>query len=71
VIISAKRVNRGTTLFCDGQASSGLKTGDRVVIRRFPKDVLLVENPAGREWRTLAEKLNWAASPRYNHDTGK
>ena len=57
VIITAKRVNRGTTLFCDGQASVGVKTGDRVVVRRFPKDLLLVENPTAHEWRTLAEKL--------------
>ena len=28
-------------------------------------DVLLVENPDAREWATLAEKLNWAASPTY------
>jgi NAD+ kinase len=71
VIITAKKVNRGTTLSCDGQANTGLKTSDRVVIRRFPKDVLVVENPSAREWRTLAEKLNWAASPRYNHEPGK
>ena len=64
-------MNRGTTLFCDGQASVGLKTGDRVVVRRFSKDILLVENPTAHEWRTLAEKLNWAASPRYNHDAQK
>ena len=64
-------VNRGTTLFCDGQASVGVKTGDRVVVRRFPKDILLVENPTAHEWRTLAEKLNWAASQRYNHDLPK
>jgi NAD+ kinase len=65
VIITATRVNRGTTLFCDGQASVTIKTGERVVIRRFPKDVLLVENPAAREWRTLAAKLNWAATPSF------
>ncbi len=66
IVITAIRVNRGTTLFCDGQASSPLKSGDRVVLRRFPRDLLLVENPAAREWRTLAEKLNWAASPSFN-----
>jgi NAD kinase len=43
-----------------------LHVGDRVVVRRSPSDVLLVENPDAREWRTLAEKLNWAAGPRYN-----
>jgi NAD+ kinase len=67
VVISAIRVNEGTTLFCDGQASTHLSAGERVIIRRSPHDALLVENPAAREWRTLAEKLNWAASPKYNH----
>jgi NAD+ kinase len=66
VMLVAKRVNKGTTLFCDGQANAALHVGDRVVVRRSPSDVLLVENPDAREWRTLAEKLNWAAGPRYN-----
>jgi NAD+ kinase len=66
VMLVAKRVNKGTTLFCDGQANAPLHVGDRVVVRKSPSDVLLVENPDAREWRTLAEKLNWAAGPRYN-----
>lgn len=65
VTIVATRVNAGTTLFCDGQASVQLKKGDRIVIRRSPNDVLLIENPDAREWRTLAEKLHWAVSPRH------
>jgi NAD+ kinase len=65
VVVLAKRVNRGTTLSCDGQESINLKPLDRIVIRRSPQDVLLVENPDAREWRTLAEKLNWAVTPRY------
>ena len=63
--IGAVRVNEGTTLFCDGQASTKLVAGDRVVIRRSASDVQLVENPESRQWRSLAEKLNWAASPKY------
>jgi NAD+ kinase len=63
--IGAVRVNEGTTLFCDGQASTNLMAGDRVVIRRSSHDVLLVENPESRQWRSLAEKLNWAVSPKY------
>ena len=58
------KVNEGTTLFCDGQAARKLMAGERVVIRRSPNDVLLVENP-DTQWRSLAE-LNWAASPKYN-----
>jgi NAD+ kinase len=71
VMLVAKRVNKGTTLFCDGQANASLHVGDRVVVRRSPSDVLLVENPDAREWRTLAEKLNWAAGPRYNGPAAK
>jgi len=68
VVIGAARVNEGTTLFCDGQASTRLANGDRIVIRRSAYDVRLVENPDAREWRSLAEKLNWAASPRYTDE---
>ena len=67
VVVAAVRVNSGTTLFCDGQASTPLCAGERVIIRRNHADVLLVENPREREWRTLAEKLNWGSGPRYNH----
>ena len=65
MVIEAVRVNAGTTLFCDGQASTQLAAGDKVVIRRSPHDVLLIEDPDARQWRSLAEKLNWAASPKY------
>ena len=68
VIIVALRVNEGTTLFCDGQASTRVCAGEKVVVRRSDHNVLLVENPEDREWRSLAEKLNWAAGPRYNGD---
>lgn len=65
VLIVATKVNEGTTLFCDGQASTRLMTGDKVLIRRSQHQVLLVEDPDGRQWRSLAEKLNWAAGPKY------
>ena len=65
VVIAASRVNPGTTVFCDGQASTKLSRGETVVIRRSPNDVLLIENPQARQWRSLAEKLHWAQSPRH------
>jgi NAD+ kinase len=65
VVIAGVKVNPGTTLFCDGQASTKLAAGEKVVVRRSPHDVLLIENPDARQWRSLAEKLNWAAGPRY------
>jgi NAD+ kinase len=66
VQVSAAKVNEGTTLFCDGQASTGLVAGERVIVRRADHEVLLVDNPNHREWRTLAEKLHWAINPRYS-----
>ena len=68
--IVAVRVNPGTTLFCDGQASTPLHEGDRVIVSRSPHDVRLVENPRTRQWRSLADKLKWAATPRYNDSRG-
>ena len=62
------RVNLGTTLICDGQATTRLNAGDRVIIHRGRNDVLIVENPHHREWRTLAQKLHWAISPSYEND---
>ena len=70
LVLRASKVNPGTTLFCDGQETAVLRGGDRVVIRRSPNDVQLIENPQAGPWRTLAEKLNWAASPRYNDGNG-
>ena len=71
VVVTAVRVNSGTTLFCDGQASTPIVAGERIIIRRSHAPVLLVENPSEREWRTLAEKLNWATGPRYNTSQGE
>jgi NAD+ kinase len=70
IVLTAVRVNAGTTLFVDGQVSTQLAKGDQVVIRRSPHDALLIENPHAREWRSLAEKLHWAVSPRYNASSG-
>jgi len=66
VLIVAARVNEGTTLFCDGQASTQLVAGEKVVVRRSESDALLIENPDARRWRSLAEKLHWAVSPKYS-----
>jgi len=66
VLITAIRVNEGTTIFCDGQASTKLCAGEKVIIRRGPQDALLIENPHARGWQALAEKLNWAVPPKYN-----
>jgi NAD+ kinase len=66
IMITANRVNDGTTLFCDGQAATKLEVNERVMIRRARQDLLIVENPTSRGWRNLARKLNWASKPLYN-----
>jgi len=65
VVVVASHVNPGTTLMCDGQADTTLAAGERVTVWRSASDVLLVENPDAPRWRSLAEKLHWASSPRY------
>ena len=69
VMVVAKRVNPGTTLICDGQSHTELHGGERVIVRRNPFDVLLVDNPDTKEWHVLAEKLQWAVGPKYNRET--
>jgi NAD+ kinase len=70
VTIAAAKVNPGTTFQCDGQRPTAICERERIVIRRASSCVLLVENPDSREWRTLAEKLKWAANPVYNSEEG-
>ncbi len=66
VLIHVASANPGTTLFCDGQSTTTLRAGDRVIVRRSPSDVLLIENPDNLQWRSLEEKLHWAVGPAYN-----
>ena len=66
IMITATRVNPGTTLICDGQTHTELRAGERIVIRRNPDDVLMVDNPDTKEWHVLAEKLQWGVGPKYN-----
>ena len=68
VVVVASRVNPGTTLFCDGQVTAKLSKGDKVIVRRSPHDVRLIENPKTLQWRNLSQKLNWAAAPKYGEE---
>ena len=66
VSLTCRRVNEGTTLVCDGEDTHNLDEGDQIILTGADKDVLLVTNPAARPWRALAEKLHWAATPKYH-----
>lgn len=70
IFATMKRVNRGTTLVCDGQDTCDLEAGDTVAIRRSEHVLMLVENPHARQIETLAEKLHWGATPKYDVPLG-
>ncbi len=63
--IVASTVNEGTTAIIDGQVSYALRPGDRVAVRRFSSDFLLVRNPQHAKWHNLMTKLHWGQSPTY------
>jgi NAD+ kinase len=73
IVVSAKsmldvgivRANTGTTLVLDGQASVPLVVGQRLLIRRHNRSVAFVANPETTYWRTLLDKMRWAAPPTY------
>jgi NAD+ kinase len=65
VEITAAQVNEGTTAIIDGQAACPLRPGDRLSVRRFEKDVLLVRNPLYAHWHKLVTKLHWGRAPSY------
>lgn len=64
--IHASDVNEGTTAIIDGQVTCGLKEGDRITVRRFEADYLLVHNPLYARWHKLVNKLHWGRSPTYD-----
>lgn len=66
VMVVASNVYPGTTLVCDGQVSTRLERGDAIVVRKYEHDLLLIERPDAGQWSVLAEKLHWAAIPKYN-----
>ena len=64
--IRAVRVNEGTTITLDGQKFGKLNAGDVIKIEQDKGSFLVVNNPRRTQWDTLAGKLNWAETPRYN-----
>ena len=61
------RLNEGTTISIDGQASSRLSIGDTVKVEREKNDFLIVSNPLRSRWDTLASKLKWAEKLTFEH----
>ncbi|MCH9000989.1 MAG: NAD(+)/NADH kinase [Planctomycetes bacterium] len=64
--IHASEVNEGSTAIIDGQVTFPLQPGDRITVRRFESDYLLVRNPLYTRWHKLVTKLHWGRSPSYD-----
>ncbi len=64
-----RRANAGTSLILDGGKTASLEVSDRVAIERNAQGALFVTNPDNSYWRTLTEKLRWAAMPSYRSET--
>jgi len=62
------RVSSSTTISIDGQDSLRLSVGDVVRVKREKSDFLVVNNPLRTRWDTLAAKLGWAETPKYERD---
>ncbi len=58
--------SHGTTLVLDGQSTTRLEAGDRIVVLRHALGVRLVQNTRSDYWARLISKLNWATTPRLN-----
>lgn len=63
--IGITRGNSGTSLVLDGQASHTLEEGERILIQRHDQRAQLIGNPSSPYWKTLIEKMRWAAPPTY------
>ncbi|MHC4624515.1 MAG: NAD(+)/NADH kinase [Planctomycetota bacterium] len=59
------RMNEGTTVLVDGQASCGLSMDDVVRVERHKGEFLVVNNPLRTQWDLLGSKLRWAEKPKY------
>jgi len=64
--VVAESVNEGTTVILDGQVSYAMGPGDRVTVRRFHQDFLIVRNPLHPQWHHLTTKLHWGRLPNYD-----
>ncbi len=63
LVLTPRRTNPGTHVVIDGRTAVSLHNNDRVIIRRYPTDFLLVRNPRDTAWTALRRKLMWGAGP--------
>lgn len=64
--VRANKTNDGTTIAVDGRVRRPFREGDRVELRRYSADFLLVRNPKRSDFYALRRKLMWGENPK-NH----
>ena len=62
------RLSDGTAISIDGQDSIELSIGYVIKLERGKSDFFVVSNPLRTRWDTLATKLGWAETPKYERD---
>jgi NAD+ kinase len=66
VEVFCEQLSDGTTISVDGQDSLVLSVGDVIKLEKSNSDFLVVNNPLRTRWDTLAAKLGWAETPKYD-----
>lgn len=61
LMLTPVRINDGSHLVIDGRVTHPLRPKDRVVVRRYATDFLLVRNPRDTQWSAMRRKLMWGA----------
>lgn len=62
--VRAAKTNEGTTIAIDGRLRRPFREGDRVEVRRYDADFLLVRNPRRSDFFALRRKLMWGENPK-------
>ena len=64
IVVRVNQANDGTTVAIDGHYHHPFRTGDRLILTRYPADFILVRNPRHSGWYNLRKKLMWGQNPR-------
>jgi len=62
ICITGRTEEEELILAADGQTGCGIEKGDRVVVRRAPRDVALIHLPGHSYFALLRQKLHWSGS---------
>jgi NAD+ kinase len=63
ITIEVLQANEGTSLVIDGQVHCKMKEGMKMRVQQSEHTLSIVQNPARSYWKTLVDKLHWAAHP--------